>query len=136
MRILIADGVVDDGDIGHHAKPRRLPGTKVILYTMHDTKGIVTLAREAGVWSCVAKSGSADELVSAIERASRLPRLCRGRARRAGGRVGSSSVAAAPTARQYQLVRLIADGKRNAEAAEILGISVRTVETHRSNLMR
>jgi DNA-binding CsgD family transcriptional regulator len=33
-------------------------------------------------------------------------------------------------------VRLIVDGKRNAEAAEILGISVRTVETHRSNLMR
>src|SRR3954471_20074031 len=97
-----------------------LPGTKVILYTTRDTKEIVTLAREAGVWSCVPKSGSADELVSAIETASRLPRLCPGRARRARGRVGSSSVAAAPTARQYQLVRLIADGKRNAEAAEIL----------------
>jgi len=136
VAVLDVDMPIVDGIEATRSILGALPGTKVILYTLHDSEDIVMLGREAGVCSCVAKSGSAGELVSAIETASRLPQPCSRRAGGAGHGVGASTLAAPLTARQYELVRLIADGKRNIEAAEILGISVRTVETHRSNVMR
>ena len=40
------------------------------------------------------------------------------------------------TARQREIVQLLAEGKSNKEVATILGISTKTAETHRSNLMR
>ena len=40
------------------------------------------------------------------------------------------------TPRQRQVFQIIADGKANAEAAELLGISVRTVEVHRAQMMK
>ena len=40
------------------------------------------------------------------------------------------------TAREREIVQLLAEGKLNKEVADILGISVKTVETHRTNIMR
>ena len=40
------------------------------------------------------------------------------------------------TPRQREIVRLLAEGKTNKEVAAALGISVKTVETHRTNIMR
>lgn len=42
---------------------------------------------------------------------------------------------AEPTARQRQVIQLLAQGKANKEVASILNISVRTAETHRANIM-
>ncbi|TAK10256.1 MAG: response regulator transcription factor [Candidatus Manganitrophaceae bacterium] len=39
------------------------------------------------------------------------------------------------TKRETEIVRLVADGYKNREVAEKLGISVKTVETHRANIM-
>lgn len=39
------------------------------------------------------------------------------------------------TKREIEIVRLVADGYKNREVAEKLGISVKTVETHRANIM-
>jgi DNA-binding CsgD family transcriptional regulator len=40
------------------------------------------------------------------------------------------------TARERQIIQLLAEGKSNKEAAVVLGISVKTIEAHRANLMR
>jgi len=53
-----------------------------------------------------------------------------------GGRVGSKKDTPALTPRQKQILRLIAEGLTNREIAHHFGISVRTVEVHRFNLMR
>jgi DNA-binding CsgD family transcriptional regulator len=40
------------------------------------------------------------------------------------------------TAREREVVHLLAEGKSTREVAEVLGLSVKTAETHRSNVMR
>jgi DNA-binding NarL/FixJ family response regulator len=114
------------------------PATKVVLYTLHDTEDIAARAREAGARGCVAKSSSASELLSAIELACGPARVPSGWASGApaGAQHGGAGGRGALTARQRQILQLIADGKGNKEMANVLGISVRTVETHRTNVMR
>lgn len=53
-----------------------------------------------------------------------------------GGRSTTKKSAAALTPRQKQILRLVAEGLTNREIAHHFGISVRTVEVHRFNLMR
>jgi len=53
-----------------------------------------------------------------------------------GGRPGSRKDSPALTPRQKQILRLVAEGLTNREIAHHFGISVRTVEVHRFNLMR
>lgn len=53
-----------------------------------------------------------------------------------GGRAGSKKDIPALTPRQKQILRLVAEGLTNREIAHHFGISVRTVEVHRFNLMR
>jgi DNA-binding NarL/FixJ family response regulator len=40
------------------------------------------------------------------------------------------------TGREQEIIQLLAEGKSNKEVAALLGLSVKTVETHRSNIMR
>jgi DNA-binding NarL/FixJ family response regulator len=51
---------------------------------------------------------------------------------------GAQAVLASPgvTAREREIIQLIADGQSNKEAASTLGISVKTIEAHRANIMR
>jgi len=54
-----------------------------------------------------------------------------------GGYLGRSVVSDEPLSnRERQVLQLIAEGKRTRQAAEILGVSVKTVESHRSRIMR
>src|SRR5262252_367075 len=50
--------------------------------------------------------------------------------------VGSGTARSRLTPREYEIVQLLAEGKSNKEVAASLGISVKTVETHRANMMR
>jgi DNA-binding NarL/FixJ family response regulator len=53
-----------------------------------------------------------------------------------GAAEGGETAACPLTARQRQVVQLVAEGNSSKELAEALGISVRTAETHRTNIMR
>lgn len=115
-----------------------VPATQVLLYTVHDTDQLLADAREAGARGCVLKSESASELMSAIESALR-PAHCAasaGSSNAAAAGVADRGVSAGITARQCEIVRLIAEGKGSKEIADVLQVSVRTVETHRNNVMR
>ena len=63
-----------------------------------------------------------------------MPRTTRRKTR--AGRSEGKIAARALTPRQKQILRLVAEGMTNREIAHHLGISVRTVEVHRFNLMR
>jgi DNA-binding NarL/FixJ family response regulator len=123
---------------------KRCPGTEVLILTMHESEQVVREVMEAGARGYVLKSDAGRDLVDAIHSiAARIPfftpkmaqRLAapemppaarRGRKRRSASRL---------TAREREVVQLLAEGRSNREVAERLGISIKTVETHRSNIM-
>jgi DNA-binding NarL/FixJ family response regulator len=121
-----------------------VPDTKVLVLTMHDSDQIVQRALEAGAHGYILKSDLTDSLpraVKAITEGKRFltPKVSeivlegflktRSQSRqrdRAGART---------TRREAEVIRLLAEGKANKEIAALLGITVRTVETHRSKIM-
>jgi len=116
---------------------RALPRTEVLLFTVHASEQLAVEAREAGARSYLLKSHPASELLSAIESASRrAPGPAQGQPRAALPSSGAGTTGQALTAREREIVHLVAEGKTNKEMAGLLGISVKTVETHRTHLMR
>jgi DNA-binding NarL/FixJ family response regulator len=126
---------------------RRLPETKVIVLTMHKAEEYVRAALAAGVDGYVLKDDSQSELLCAIDKvfdgqtylsAGICTQVVTGflaNGPEAGARDGSCSWASL-TVREREVLKLVADGKRNKEIAECLSLSVKTVEKHRVNLMK
>jgi DNA-binding NarL/FixJ family response regulator len=114
-----------------------LPAVDVLLFSVHDSEQLAAEALEAGARGWVLKSRAATELIAAVEAAAaaRSPApLPNGPA---AGRSGRRQAAGgALTSRQRQIVQLVAEGKSNEQTAEVLGISARTVETHRAHIMQ
>ena len=114
------------------------PRTRTILLTMHKETNYVLEALRAGVKGYVLKTQAASDLVNAIrstlEGAVYLsPGISDGVVEAA---LNKDSVALDPlTQRERQVLQLIAEGKTNKEVSHELGMSVKTVDTHRRNLM-
>ena len=114
---------------------RYAPEARVVVLTMEADPAMARAALAAGASAYVLKEAADTELVEAIRRAA------------AGGAYLDPAlgalVAAAPRAapphplsdRELEVLRLIALGNTNAEIAETLCLSVRTVETHRSHIL-
>lgn len=125
---------------------KRVPAIKIIFVTMHAEKTYVTEAFRAGASGYLLKRSAASELVSAIHQVMNgkiyLTSLIAGDSRGASlGRSGRPKVRPHPhspgelTARQREVLQLVAEGYANKETAGILGISVKTVEFHKSGIM-
>jgi DNA-binding NarL/FixJ family response regulator len=117
-----------------------LPAMEVLLFTVHESEQLASEALEAGALGYLLKSQPASELIAAIEVASRnvpstVPRFGGHGPQVRRGSSGSKS-GHGLTARQREIVQLVAEGKSNKEMAQMLGISVRTIETHRAHIMR
>lgn len=114
------------------------PRTRTILLTMHKETNYVLEALRAGVKGYVLKTQAASDLINAIrstlEGAVYLsPGISDGVVEAA---LNKDSVALDPlTQRERQVLQLIAEGKTNKEVSHGLGMSVKTVDTHRRNLM-
>jgi DNA-binding NarL/FixJ family response regulator len=117
---------------------KRVPRCKAVLLTMHTEEYHVLEALRAGAKACVSKSQAAEHLLQAIKD------VC------AGGVYLSPHVSGAVvqaylaktelpydplTPRERQVLQLIAEGKTTKETAAVLDVSVKTAETHRTNLM-
>jgi two-component system, NarL family, response regulator NreC len=118
---------------------RSAPKTKPVLLTQHDEDQYVSEALEAGVKGYVLKSQVANDLVTAIRQVLRgdvylSPGIAS--AVMAAYRTKSDRPANPLTARERQVLQLIAEGKSTKEIASILGVSVKTAESHRSRLMQ
>lgn len=110
---------------------------------MHESEQLVQEVLAAGARGYVLKSDAGRDLVAAVGA------LCRHRPFFAssvaavvldgylkGGEGAAAQVAGPLTAREREIVQLLAEGKSNKEVAVALGISVKTAETHRTNVMR
>jgi DNA-binding NarL/FixJ family response regulator len=125
---------------------KALPETEVLILTMHDSEQLVREVLEAGARGYVLKSDAGRELVTAVESVrnskpyftSRVSEIVLDGYLHAGERSDAfnapRTVRLSP--REREIVQLLAEGKSNKEVAVALHISVKTAETHRTNLMR
>ena len=118
---------------------RSFPKTKLILLTQHDEDEYVSEALEAGVKGYVLKNQAPSDLVQAIRQVSRgevylSPGVSSAvlNAYRSRGKKPANPL----TAREHQVLQLIAEGKSTKDIASLLGISVKTADTHRTRLMQ
>lgn len=116
---------------------------KILFLTIVDSDELVRKALEMGIRGFVQKSDAARELVSAVEAlerngtyfTSRIAQMVLdGYLDHDGSRPhrGQSLL----TNREREIVRLVAEGKSTREISALLGVSSKTAETHRSNIMR
>lgn len=119
------------------------PGTKVLFLTMHDDEEYVVEVMDAGSAGYVLKDAPIQQLTAAVRDVSRglkylsPPLISKMVAilqeRRLEARTGSRPSRLTP--RERQVLKLLAEGKSAKEIATLLELSVRTVESHRFNLM-
>ena len=123
---------------------KAVPSAKVLILSAHTDDAYVESATEAGAVGFLLKQTSAHEVCRAIRtvhggKAFFSPTV--GRRRDERGRLSPDRRGALKarnadlTSREAEVLQLIAEGKANKETAAELGISVKTVEKHRENLM-
>lgn len=123
---------------------KALPKTEVLILTMHESEQVVHEVLDAGARGYVLKSDAAEDLVTAVELlldhkpffSSRIGELMLKSFLKKRGDSSAHERQPLLTSREREIVQLLAEGKTNKETAERLGLSIRTVETHRTNLMR
>jgi two-component system response regulator NreC len=117
------------------------PQVRVLFLTMHEDPGLMREAIQAGAAGYVIKRAEEAEILNAIHAASRgdlyvHPAMTRALLEPPTGERKPSSPGGVPlTRREVDILRLLARGNTNRQIAEALGLSVRTVEGHRANLM-
>lgn len=114
------------------------PGAKVILLTMHAEDSYVLEALRAGAVGYVVKTRASGELLQAIREVQRGHfYLSPGVSRVViSAFLAKNELPSDPlTARERQVLQLIAEGKTTKEAAGVLDISVKTAESHRTRIM-
>ena len=116
------------------------PGTLVLIHTSYESDDLIRQVLEAGVRGFVLKSDSAQTLLLAIESLQRRATFFTAKAaqmmldgylQRHRTQPGKDRL----TSREREVVQLLAEGKSSKEAASILGLSVKTIDTHRANIM-
>jgi two-component system response regulator NreC len=128
-----------NGLIAARELKRVCPNAKTILLTRHDEDQYVIEALRAGIRGYILKNQAATDLVHALQQ------VCRGQVYLSPGisrvvvdaYVSKSSVPDDPlSAREHEVLQLIAEGKSTKDVASMLGVSVKTAESHRSRLMQ
>jgi DNA-binding NarL/FixJ family response regulator len=120
------------------------PNTKVVVLTMHESDQMVRLVLDAGALGYVLKSDLATNLVKAVknvcaERLFLTPRVSdivlKGFLKTGNQADVREHSPVRPSPREVEIIRLLAEGRANKEIAAELGITIRTVETHRARIM-
>lgn len=118
---------------------KAFPKAAVIILSMHATREYVLEALQAGASGYVLKNAAVDELETAIRTVARggkyLTPSVSGQIVAGVTGAPETSPAAALTQRQREILQLIAEGRSTREIGDLLHISVKTVETHRAQLM-
>jgi DNA-binding NarL/FixJ family response regulator len=117
----------------------RSPRTEVLVFTMHDNEALIMDLLQAGARGYLLKSDANRHLIAAIDALSiHQPYLTSKVSEALLQSYKSKSRRDLPalTVRERQVVQLIAEGHSNKAIAKLLSISLKTVETHRSAVMR
>jgi len=116
-----------------------VPQTKIIVLTMHTEEPYVLEALQAGVVGYVLKTQAAVDIVQAIHAALQGAIYLSPRVTNVVVQTYMTRATLPPdplTSREREIVQRIAEGQTTKEIAAHLGLSVKTVESHRINLMR
>jgi DNA-binding NarL/FixJ family response regulator len=112
---------------------------KILIVTIYESEDVAEAAMEAGARGVLLKSEAAKELMAALEALQHNSYYFRSHSTlnwqtaSRGGRQGQKKHAL--TRRERQVIQLLAEGKSTKEVATLLDLSVKTAETHRSNIM-
>jgi DNA-binding NarL/FixJ family response regulator len=123
---------------------KALPSTEILIFTMHHPEDRVRQIIAAGARGYLIKSDAVAHLEAAIEAlaqhkpyfTSKVTQIMLDTVRAATGRSGVAIFGAEPlTAREREIVQLLAEGKSNKQISGLLGLTVATVQTHRTTIM-
>jgi DNA-binding NarL/FixJ family response regulator len=115
------------------------PHLKIVILTLHDSDNLIREVLKVGARGYVSKTDAIRDLVTAINAvrsgvtfftAKVANVVLEGYLDKGGATNGR------PTPRQREIIQLLAEGQSNKEIAVTLGLSVKTAETHRANIMR
>jgi DNA-binding NarL/FixJ family response regulator len=111
------------------------PTTEILIFTAENNEDIMRECLRAGARGYLLKSASDEQIIDAIEA------LAQHRGYYSGSMIekflgGGGDDRSLLTMREREVMRLIAQGRRSREIAQMLGVSLRTVETHRAAGMR
>lgn len=122
------------------------PGTKAVILSMHDSEEYVLQALDAGAYGYLLKDTDKAEFLKALKQVHSGNKYFSGAVsnvlanRLLNAQTFSRKTAAGDpyhlTRREKEILRLIIDGKNNKDIADALDKSVRTIETHRFNIMK
>ena len=122
---------------------KELPSTEVLIFTMHESEQLIGDVLAAGAKGYLLKSDASRYIVAAVEALAQgkpyftlnvSAALLEAFLRRQ--RQEKEALADPLTAREREIVQLLAEGKSNKHIATLLSISLKTVETHRASIMR
>lgn len=120
------------------------PETEVLIFTAHEAEELVHDVFDSGARSYIMKTDAADHLIDAIKAlsehkhffTSRISEIVFARCIQGKQALEGTPENSRITDREREIVQLLGEGKSSKEIAIILGISVRTVETHRAAIMK
>jgi DNA-binding NarL/FixJ family response regulator len=119
--------------------------TQVLIFTMHHNETLIHGVLEAGARGYLLKTDAEQHVVTAVETLLRgqpyfsaqvSETVLEGFLRSGRHAATDSVVVPRLTPREREIIQLLAEGHRNKKIAQMLGISIKTVETHRTALMR
>jgi DNA-binding NarL/FixJ family response regulator len=121
---------------------RDLPDTRIIMLSMHADRRFVQESLRAGVRGYILKESAAAEVVEAVRQVLRgelyfsAPVQDQALNEYIGMLRQGQGVPSSPlTPREREVLQLISEGRSTKEAAEVLSVSVKTIETHRKQIM-
>jgi len=118
----------------------RVPTAEVLIFTMHDSDVLLGELLQAGARAYLLKSDAKQYLIAAVESLANHKPFFTGRVSEQllgaflSAQQSKSDASLSP--RERVVVQLIAEGHSNKQMSEILNLSIKTIETHRSTAMR
>jgi DNA-binding NarL/FixJ family response regulator len=123
---------------------KAIPRAEVLILTVHESEQLVSEVLAAGAHGYVLKADTSRLLVSAVESLAKHQPFFTGKVSEVvlngylnSGETPKNATSSLEqlTAREREIVQLLAEGKTNKEVATALGVSIKTVDAHRANVM-
>ena len=125
-------------EVAHRLK-RRMPAVEILVYTFHDREDFMLQMLRAGIRGYVPKSDPGEHVLAALEALSNKQLYLAGTLTET---LLDQLLSAPPTptagnltSRERSVAQQIAEGRINKQVAYALGVSIKTIESHRSNIM-